>query len=119
MSEFVDVEWFGREQKIGIVLTYDQHDGFKCRMAPLRETMITVAGITLPNGHRSTEEQDIEWLMKNAAKIPFEWAWGIWGRRMVATWENRHLADGTAKVIRYDGRNYDVKTLEEVKDDRP
>jgi hypothetical protein len=35
MSEFIEVEWFGREHTIGIVLTYDEHDGFKARMAPV------------------------------------------------------------------------------------
>lgn len=102
MSRFVDVEWFGRDQKIGIVLTYDEHDGFKVRMAPV------------PSGSES-EDADVKWLLANAAKIPFEWAWGIWGSRMKAEWMNEHLSDSDYTVIRYDSRNYNVNTLEEVK----
>lgn len=102
MSKFVDVEWFGRDHKIGIVLTYDEHDGFKVRMAPVF--------------HRDNdEESDIKYLLENAAKVPFEWAWGIWGSRMKAEWMNEHLSDGDFSIIRYDSRKYNVKTLEEVK----
>lgn len=100
MSRFVDVEWFGRDHKIGIVLTYDEHDGFKVRMAP-------VSG--------ESEEADTQFLMREAAKVPFEWAWGIWGSRMKAEWMNEHLSDSDYSVIRYDSRNYNVNTLEEVK----
>lgn len=103
MSKFVDVEWFGRDQKIGIVLTYDEHDGFKVRMAPL------------PPGAETDETYSIQWLLDNAAKVPFDWAWGIWGSRMKAEWMNEHLADSDYSVIRYDSRNYNVNTLEEVK----
>lgn len=105
MSRFVDVEWFGREDKIGIVLTYDEHDGFKVRMAPVPKFV----------HQEPSEEMDIKYLMDNAAKIPFEWAWGIWGSRMKAEWMNEHLSDSDYSVVRYDGRNYNVKTLEEVK----
>lgn len=100
MSEFIDVEWFGREQSIGIVLTYDQFDGFKCRMAP-------VSG--------ENEKTDAHFVMSQGAKIPFAWAWGIWGKRMIGEWENRHLDDGSATTVRYDHRDYDIKTLQEIK----
>lgn len=103
-SRFVDVEWFGRDQKIGIVLTYSEHDGFKVRMAPLPE-FLTNAG----------EMLGVQWLMDNAAKVPFEWAFGIWGSRMKAEWMNEHLSDSDYSVIRYDSRNYNVNTLEEVR----
>lgn len=104
MSRFIDVEWFGRDQKIGIVLTYDEHDGFKVRMAPLPVFL-------------SDEDEDagVKWLMENAAKVPFEWAFGIWGSRMKTEWLHEHLSDSDYSVIRYDSRNYNVKTLEEVK----
>lgn len=115
MSDFVDVEWFGREQKIGIVLTYDMHDGFKCRMAPLPFGPLE-QGIDGPVLVDRSEEADVKWLMANAAKIPFEWAWGIWGKRMKTEWMKRHLANKSWPTVRYDARNYDVKTLEEVKD---
>lgn len=106
MSRFVDVEWFGRDHKIGIVLTYDEHDGFKVRMAPLP---------SLDFGEEPNEEKDVAWLMENAAKVPFEWAWGIWGSRMKAEWMNEHLADDDFSTIRYDSKEYSVHTLEEVK----
>lgn len=99
-TDFIDVEWFGRTEKIGIVLTYNEYDGFKCRMKP-------VSGVS--------EKIDIKDLMDNAAKIPFRWAWGVWGSRMKAEWMNRHLSDNDFSVLRYDGRDYDKKTLEEVK----
>lgn len=100
MTEFVEVEWFGRLRKIGIVLTYDGHDGFKARMAPLI--------------YGNTEEEDVKYLMENAAKIPFDWAWGIFGKRMLVEWHNRH-GGRNVKTVRYDHRDYDVETLEEVK----
>lgn len=103
MSKFIDVEWFGRGHKIGIVLTYDEHDGFKVRMSPVQ------AGVQL-----QSEENNIKWIMENAAKIPFEWAWAIWGSRMKTEWIHEHLADGDYSIVRYDSRNYDVKTLQEV-----
>ena len=98
MSEFVEVEWFGRGHKIGIVLTYDEHDGFKARMSPVE------AGVQL-----KSESSDIKWIMENAAKIPFEWAWGIFGSRMKTEWMHRHLADEPSSLIRYDSVNYDSK----------
>lgn len=105
MSEFVEVEWFGREDKIGIVLTYSEFDGFKARMGPVSWTH--------PWDDKDYEQQDIDFLMKNAAKIPFEWAWGIFGKRMVSEWHNRHGGQNV-KTVRYDHRDYDIKTLEEV-----
>ncbi len=105
MSEFIKVEWFGRDnQKVGIVLTYDQHDGFKARMAALPQAYPS-------NAYRATEEQDIKWLMKNAAKIPFEWAWGIFGDTMYRFWLERR--PGIEHIIRYDHRDYDIETLKE------
>lgn len=101
MSEFVEVEWFGRDHKIGIVLTYDEHDGFKARMSPV------------PIGKLLSESSNIKWLMENAAKIPFEWAWGIFGNRMKGEWLRRGYRP--AGQVRYDGRRYDVKTLKEVR----
>ena len=106
MSDFVEVEWFGREDKIGIVLTYDQHDGFKARMAPLESNKLSSLG---------DEEADIKYLMREAAKIPFEWAWGIFKERMLAEWVSRHLPNIDATKIRYDSRDYSVATLQEVK----
>ncbi|MCA9324422.1 hypothetical protein KC992_04975 [Candidatus Saccharibacteria bacterium] len=100
MSEFVEVEWFGRDHKIGIVLTYDEHDGFKVRMAPIE------AGVQL-----KSEQADIDWLMKNAAKVPFEWAKGFFGPRMKTEWMRRHLADEEWLTVRYDGKDYDTTTL--------
>lgn len=94
MSEFVEVEWFGREQKIGVVLTYDQHDGFKARMAPL------------PGPHDGGETQDIEYLMREAAKIPAEWAYGIFGKRMISEYMRRNLWDKSRCSFRYDRVNY-------------
>ena len=108
MSRFVEVEWFGRSAKIGIVLTYDEHDGFKSRMAPL--PYVNELGQNL-----NSEQGDIDWLMANAAKIPFEWAWGIFGERMKAEWMFEHMADSDYSVVRYDGQNYNVNTLERVK----
>ncbi len=105
MSEFVEVEWFGREQKIGIVLTYDEHDGFKARMSPLPSALVDGKYLTISR----TEEEDIQYLMREAAKIPFEWAWGIFGKRMKVEWMHRHLADEPSNLIRYDGVNYDSK----------
>lgn len=102
MSEFVEVEWFGRDHKIGIVLTYDEHDGFKARMAPI---VLQDWESDLPQ----TEESDIKYLVDNAAKIPFEWAMGIFGSRMKTEWMHRHLADAPTSLIRYDGVNYDSK----------
>lgn len=104
MSEFVEAEWFGREDKIGIILTYDEYDGFKCRMASL-PVFLTNAG----------EMLGVQWIMDNAAKIPFEWAWGIFGPRMKTEWMHRHLADKVWPTVRYDRRDYDVSTLREVK----
>jgi hypothetical protein len=105
MSEFVSVEWFGRDSKIGIVLTYDQFDGFKARMAPLPKAY--------PADNYRNEEQDIKWLVENAAKIPFEWAWGIFNVWMSILWANRQLP---STHIRYDGVNYTVNvyTIKEV-----
>lgn len=102
MSEFVEVEWFGRAQKVGIVLTYDKFDGFKGRMAPL-PTFLENAG----------EMLGTQWVMDNAAKIPFEWAWGIFGQRMVTEWQHRHSGEICYRV-RYDHRDYDVETLKET-----
>lgn len=105
MSQFVDVEWFGRDHKIGIALTYDKYDGFKVRMAPIPQFAY----------QEPDEEQDIRYLMDYAAKIPFEWAWGIFGERMKATWQDKHLPDYSCPTIQYDNRYYDVGTLKEVK----
>jgi hypothetical protein len=105
MAEFVEVEWFGREDKIGIVLTYDEFDGFKARMSPLPKFPY----------QEPSEEMDIQYLMREAAKIPFEWAWGIFGGRMKSEWIRRHLADKNYSIIRYDHRDYDAKTLKEVR----
>ena len=99
MSEFIEVEWFGREEKIGIVLTYDEHDGFKARMAPIPKFPY----------QEPSEEEDIKYLMREAAKIPFEWAMGIFGSRMKTEWLHRHLKDKSSSLIRYDGVNYDSK----------
>ncbi|HVA10615.1 MAG TPA: hypothetical protein VNG32_00415 [Candidatus Dormibacteraeota bacterium] len=111
MSKFVDVEWFGREDKIGIVLTYDEFDGFKARMAPSPKFPY----------QDLNEAQDINYLMSYAAKIPFEWAWGIFGKRMVAEWDDQHPYTSTSvtepimETVRYDHRDYDINTLQEVK----
>lgn len=105
MSKFVEIEWFGRDHKIGIVLTYDEHDGFKCRMAPL----------PFFTSDERSEADDIEWLMREAAKVPFEWAWGIFGPRMCTEWVHRNLTAEDYSTIRYDGRMYNVETLEEVR----
>lgn len=106
MAEFVDVEWFGRSDKIGIVLTYDEHDGFKVRMAPLPRMF---------DNQNRNEEADITWLMENAAKVPFEWAWGFFKERMIGEQTRRQLPNVDATKIRYDHRDYDVATLQEVK----
>lgn len=114
MSEFIEVEWFGRASKIGIVLTYDEHDGFKARMAPL-PFKATLHGTTeggLEIIERS-EDDDIKWLMENAAKVPFDWAWGIFGPRMRSEWGIRHMVE-KPEVIRYHRRDYDIKTLQDV-----
>jgi hypothetical protein len=60
------------------------------------------------------EQYDIKWLMENAAKIPFEWAWGIFGRRMKSEWMRRHLKDAPGSLVRYDGVNYDSKNWERL-----
>lgn len=113
MSEFVDVTWFGREHTIGIVLTYDEFDGFKARMAPVPLIEYhSGLGVNIPLN--TNVEGDVKWLMANAAKIPFEWAWGIFGRRMVAYWQDKHLDLDSWPTVRYDHYDYDVKTLEEV-----
>ena len=103
MSKFVDVEWFGREDEIGIVLTYDEFDGFKARMAPLPK-----AARFIPDPEDSLfwlrdEELDIKWLMENAAKIPFEWAWGIFHHQI-----GRYMDEHNVKVLRYDRQVYQV-----------
>lgn len=104
MSEFVEVEWFGREDTIGIVLTYDEFDGFNARMAPVRKGYYMVDLLIDGTAIYEEERQDVDWLMSHAAKIPFEWAWGIFRHRME-----------TGPIVRYDHRDYDIKTLVEVK----
>jgi hypothetical protein len=107
MSKFVEVEWFGRDHTIGIVLTYDEFDGFKCRMAPIPKAF--------PADNNRNEEQDVKWIMQRGAKIPFEWAWGLFGPRMKTEWTQRHLADKKWDTLRYDRHDYPVKPFDQGK----
>lgn len=105
MTEFVDVEWFGRDTKVGIVLTHDEFDGFKARMAPLPFEYVY-----------ASERAGVDWMMQNAAKIPFEWAWGIFKEQMLIDWRIRNPGvDVTQAVIRYDHHTYKASTGELVK----
>lgn len=117
MSEFVAVEWFGREDKIGIVLTYDEFDGFKCRMAPIPYNPDVNIPVGVDNGGSLVfpEDIDIRYLMENAAKVPFEWACGFFKETMMQKWLEVHLEVVPEPPLRYDSINYDLYTLEKMK----
>lgn len=98
MSKFVEVEWLSAMNTVGYVLTYDEHDGFKVRS--------DWAGIG--TGHFD-ESEDIRSIMEMGAKVPFDWAWAIFGARMIAHMEGL-LGDRPA-VIQYDRIKYDLRKL--------
>lgn len=98
MSKFVEVEWLSAMNTVGYVLTYDEHDGFKVRS--------DWAGID--TGHFD-ESEDIRAIMEMGAKVPFEWAWAIFGARMIAYVED--LVGDTPGAIRYDRQVYNLSKL--------
>jgi len=97
MSEFIDVEWYDAGtsglpgQNIGIVLVYNEHQGFKCYM-----------GI----GNGVSESDDMENIHKLGTKIDHKLASTVWGSRMAAEWITRHLADLDNSKYLYDGKQY-------------
>ena len=101
----IDVEWLDISASvfpplfthIGFVLIFNEHAGFK-----------VYAGMSI---HGNSPDENAKFIYENGTKIPFNWAWGIWGKRMETEWMHRHLADydEVKNIIRYDGVNHEIR----------
>lgn len=99
MSEIIDVEWFDKgatglpNQTIGVVLIYNEHDGFKCY-------------IGIGNGASITD--DTKFIYEHGTKLGHAAAKGIWGSRMRGEWISRNLANNArmSYAYKYDGKRY-------------
>lgn len=105
MSEFIDVEWFDagtsgiRGQTVGIVLVYDENDGFKCYM-----------GI----GNGVSANDDMENIHKLGVKIDYAHAKAVWGNRMRAEWISRNLSNDDLSWYMYDRKKYPMNQIREA-----
>ena len=98
MSEIIDTEWFDTGltgfsgQNIGVVLTYNEHDGFKCWIG-------VGAGVS--------QDSDSLLIYERGTKLSHDVAKGIWGKRMRAEWIRRNLSSKRPldKYL-YDGQEY-------------
>lgn len=93
MTTVIETEWLSSIETVGFVLTYDDHDGFKVRCGVAKF---------------DDETLDQNYILGHGAKIPFDWAWGIFGQRMVVEAEIRNPALNEVKSIRYDGSDREV-----------